>query len=252
MKKDESSKAAGGERIESPYHALVVGATGLVGSELVRQLVQDACCAGVTVLARRPLADPALKQAEAGGKLRVIVADLDGLEEALAGETADVVYCALGTTIRTAGTREAFRKVDYEYPVRLGAWAAARGARMVAVSAMGASASSRIFYSRVKGEMEQALAVEGLAELHLLRPSLLLGKRGEFRLGERIAVLLTPLVRWALVGPLRRYRPITDREVASAMRAAAVGAGKRAAAAGGQRTWIYENDGIAEAASRIG
>ncbi|TYP69360.1 NAD(P)H-binding protein [Paenibacillus methanolicus] len=251
MRKDESQQTGGGATT-APYSALVVGATGLVGSELVRQLARDTSCASVTVLVRRPLKDAALQQAAADGRLRVIVADLDRLEEALAGVTADVVYCALGTTIKTAGSQEAFRKVDFDYPVRLGAWAAERGARMVVVSAMGASAASRIFYSRVKGEMEQTLAAEGLQELHLLRPSLLLGKRGEFRLGERIAVLLTPLVRWALVGPMRKYRPITDREVACAMRAAAAGTGKTAAVASADGTWVYENDGIAAAASRIG
>ncbi|MFB9330767.1 NAD(P)H-binding protein [Paenibacillus aurantiacus] len=249
--KDDTRQTDSGAKV-APYNALVVGATGLVGSELVRQLSRDASCAGVTVLVRRPLIDPSLQQAAASGKLRVIVADLERLEEALAGVEADVVYCALGTTIRTAGSQEAFRKVDYEYPVRLGAWAARHEARMVVVSAMGASVASRIFYSRVKGEMEQALTAEGLPELHVLRPSLLMGKRDEFRLVERVAVLLTPIVRWALVGPLRKYQPITDREVARAMRAVASGAGKTAAAASGDGTWIYENDGIAEAASRIG
>lgn len=202
------------------YRALLAGATGLVGSELLRQLLSDANCSQVTVLARRPPSGAAASDAR--GKLRVITTDFDRMEQALAGVEAEVVFCALGTTIKQAKTQQAFRRVDYDYPVMLGEWALRQGVtKMIVVSAMGADASSRIFYSRVKGEMEQRLSRLGLPELHVLRPSLLLGDRAEVRTGERIAILLSPLLRMLTVGPLRKYRPIHDKQVAAAMRAAA-------------------------------
>ncbi|UVI30413.1 NAD(P)H-binding protein [Paenibacillus spongiae] len=230
------------------YRALLVGATGLVGSELLRQLLTDAECIQVTVLARRPLADDAAVVGQ--GKLRVITADFDQMERALAGVEAEVIFCAIGTTIKKVKTQEAFRRVDYDYPVMLGEWALRKGVKkMIVVSAMGADASSRIFYSRVKGEMEQQLSRLGLPELHVLRPSLLLGNRTELRTGERIATLLSPLLSMLTVGPLRKYRPIHDKQVAAAM---------RAAAAEGQllnkrdRVRMYDSNEIAASAAVIG
>ncbi|MBB3113788.1 uncharacterized protein YbjT (DUF2867 family) [Paenibacillus phyllosphaerae] len=237
---------------KTPYRALLAGATGLVGSELLTQLLADPACSSITVLARRPLSKEASRSGYAA-KLRVIVADFDRLEEALDGVEADVVFCALGTTIKTAKTREAFRKVDYEYPARLGNWASGHGdTRMIVISAVGASSGSKVFYSRVKGEIEDYLRSLGLAELHLLRPSLLLGKRAEFRLGERIAVLMSPLLRVLMVGPLRVYRPVWDAQVAAAMRAAASGrSGLPGGPIDGPQVYLYENDQIAEAGNAM-
>ncbi|MBM7567480.1 NAD(P)H-binding protein [Paenibacillus sacheonensis] len=203
------------------YRALLAGATGLVGFQLLRQLLQDERCRSLTVLARRPL--PLLPGDEASsGKLRVISADFDHMEEALADVQADVVFCALGTTIRKAGSQEAFRQVDLGYPVALGEWAKAHGAgKMIAISAMGANARSAVFYNRVKGEMEAQLSAIGLRALQIVRPSLLLGKREEFRLGERAAIMLSPLLRLLMQGSLRKYRPVRAEDVAAFMREAA-------------------------------
>ncbi|MFC5647997.1 NAD(P)H-binding protein [Paenibacillus solisilvae] len=226
------------------YHVLVVGATGLVGEKLTQQLLADKRCKKLTVLVRRPLTN--IRPETRNQKLNVIVADLDSMEEALGIQPVDIVFCALGTTIKKAKSQEAFRKVDYEYPVRLARWAKEAGVKkMVVISAMGAKSASSIFYSRVKGEMEEELAVIGLSELHIMRPSLLLGKRNEFRLGEKIAIWMSPLLRVITVGPLRVYRPIRDSKVASAMRAAAFNdqlLGKN----GPVR--VYENHEIAAAA----
>ncbi|MCQ6561692.1 NAD(P)H-binding protein [Paenibacillus mendelii] len=230
------------------YRALLVGATGLVGSALLRQLLADKQCTQVTVLARRPLADAV--SAELQGKLQVIIADFEQMEEALAGVEAEVVFCALGTTIKKARTQEAFRRVDYDYPVALGEWSVQQGIqKMIVVSAMGANASSRIFYSRVKGEMEHQLSAFGLPELHVLRPSLLLGNRAELRVGEKVATLLSPLLRVLTVGPFRRYRPIYDGQVAAAMRAAAVDDGLLSKQG---KVRMYESDEIAAAAAVMG
>ncbi|BBH23295.1 oxidoreductase [Paenibacillus baekrokdamisoli] len=230
---------------EAGYRVLLVGATGLVGQALTQQLLADECCTELTVLVRRPLF-----QAGTGSrakKLHVIVADLDEMEQSLADVHVDLVFCTLGTTIKKAKSQEAFRKVDYEYPVRLAKWAKEHGViKMIIVSAMGAKASSSIFYSRVKGEMEEKLTSISLEELHILRPSLLLGKRKEFRLGEKIAIWLSPLLRVVTIGPLRVYRPIKDKQVASGMRAAAFT--KRLLGKDGP-VRIYENSEIAEAAA---
>ncbi|WP_127534280.1 Rossmann-fold NAD(P)-binding domain-containing protein, partial [Paenibacillus kobensis] len=169
------------------------------------------------------------------GKLRVIVADFDRMTEALSDVEADVVYCALGTTIRKAKTKEAFRKVDFDYPLMLGEWAKNRGSRkVVAVTAMGASTSSPFFYSRVKGELEEELAELKLPELHLFRPSLLLGKRQELRIGELFGSWAAVAIRPFMMGGLRRYRPIGGDTVAAAM----LEAGTRPAAEG---VYVYNS-----------
>ncbi|MBP3967284.1 NAD(P)H-binding protein [Paenibacillus lignilyticus] len=226
------------------YKALLVGATGLVGASLLRQLLQDSRCSAVTILVRRPLL-PSGDEIGSNRKLTVITADLDRTDEALAGVEADIVFCTLGTTIKKAKTQEAFRQVDLAYPVALGDWAERHGAaKMIIVSAMGANASSSIFYNRVKGEMEAQLSALGIRELHIVRPSLLLGKREEFRLGEKFAILLTPLLKLIMQGGLRKYRPVEADDVAAFM----VGLGRRPAAVTGQEAGsfvkIYENDAI--------
>ncbi|WP_308637085.1 NAD(P)H-binding protein [Paenibacillus silvisoli] len=222
------------------YRALLVGATGLVGSALLRRLLNDGRCTAVTILVRRPLR-PSPDGHGANRKLTVLTADFDRLDEALADVEADVVFCALGTTIKKAKTQEAFRQVDLEYPAALGEWAKQHGAEsFIVVSAMGANASSTIFYNRVKGEMEAQLSALGLRELHIVRPSLLLGKREEFRPGEQVAVWLSPLLKLVMQGKLRVYRPVEAEQVAAFMADLAAA-----------RSWngmeivkIYENDAI--------
>ncbi|SFJ74500.1 Uncharacterized conserved protein YbjT, contains NAD(P)-binding and DUF2867 domains [Paenibacillus sp. UNC496MF] len=225
------------------YRALLAGATGLVGFRLLRQLLEDRRCGALTVLTRRPL--PPMPQA--GGlrdKLTVLTADFDHLEQALADVEADVVFCALGTTIRKAGSQNAFRQVEQAYPLALGEWAKSRGAgKFIVISAMGANASSGIFYNRVKGEAEEALRAVGLPELHIVRPSLLLGRRDEFRLGEKAAMLLGPLLKPLMRGGLRRYRPVRAEAVAAFMRQTAAAA---PIVGSGPAVKIYENDAITE------
>jgi len=132
------------------------------------------------------------------------------------------VFCALGTTIRKAGSQEAFKKVDFEYPLRTASTALKLGAkRFLVVSSIGADATSSNFYLRTKGELEKALSVEGFGGLIIFRPSFLLGQRSEFRPGERIALAAMQMVSPLMKGPLARYRPIEASAVATAMIAAA-------------------------------
>ncbi|KQO16652.1 oxidoreductase [Paenibacillus sp. Leaf72] len=191
--------------------AVVAGATGLIGKELVQLLLNDVAYRAVTILVRRPtgMVHP---------KLVEQIIDFDQLQQADVQMGGADVFCTLGTTIKKAGSQDAFRKVDYQYPLSLGQLASRQGARqLLLVSAIGANPSSRAFYNRVKGEVEEALSSLKLPVLHILRPSLLLGERKEFRFGERIAASLSVLLSPLFSGPLRKYAPVQASTVAKAM-----------------------------------
>jgi uncharacterized protein YbjT (DUF2867 family) len=197
--------------------AVVAGATGLVGSELVRRLLSEKGYRSVIALARRPLA-------LSDRKLVVVAADFERVDQMLGPATADAtaidVFCCLGTTIGVAGSEAAFRRVDHDFVVALGGWAARVGARrMIVVSAFGADAASRVFYNRVKGEAERDLAALDLPSLVIVRPSLLSGERSEFRFGERVTLALTAPLRKLIPA---RVRPIAAADVAQAMIDAAI------------------------------
>ena len=207
---------------------VLVGATGLVGAECLRLLLADPGVARVVVLARRPLAD-----LPPSPKIAAHVVDFEQLEAHAAPLAADQLVCALGTTIARAGSKESFRAVDYGIPLALGKLAAERGVRhFLLVSALGADASSRVFYNKVKGDLEEALAALPLRSLSIVRPSLLLGDRREFRLGESIAK------RFAFLVP-GKYAPIQARDVAAALvRLAAEDApGRRVVESAEMRAW---------------
>lgn len=128
------------------------------------------------------------------------------------------VFCCLGTTIKRAGSQPAFRLVDHTFVIGLARSGLRAGAtQFLLVSAIGADPASRIFYSRVKGETEAAVRKLPYRSIQIFRPSLLLGDRAEFRLGERIATLGAPMLSVLLFGRLRRYRPIHAATVARAM-----------------------------------
>ncbi|MEK7857517.1 MAG: oxidoreductase [Elusimicrobiota bacterium] len=201
--------------------ALITGASGLVGGHALGLLLADPGCSQVASLGRRTLElkDPKLRQA---------VVDFDKLE--LAGPfDCDEAFCCLGTTIRKAGSQEAFRKIDFEATLAFARLAKRSGAtRFYLVSSTGADARSRVFYSRVKGEIEAALHAVGFDTLVILRPSLLLGERSESRPLERFASAILPRLSFLFQGPLRSYRPIKAEVVARAMvHAAAQGLGSQ-------------------------
>lgn len=200
--------------------ALVAGATGLVGGLLLTRLLAAPAYGHVVAVTRKPLGF-------AHPKLREIVTDFDTLESAIAasGEKVDDTFCALGTTIKRAGSRQAFRRVDHDYVLAFARAAKNAGAaRFLLVSAIGSSARSTIFYSRVKGETEQAVSTLGFAATHIFQPGMLLGRRGESRPGEAVAQALTPFVNPLLLGPVAAYRGIDADTVAASMVAAASGA----------------------------
>jgi uncharacterized protein YbjT (DUF2867 family) len=189
---------------------LLCGATGLVGRECLRLLLEDQAFGRVMVLTRRPLPESQLT-AGAPSKLQQQVVDFDRLGDRPDAFRADQVICTLGTTIKAAGSRERFRQVDLGYPLRIAELALERGARhFLLVSSMGANARSPFFYARVKGELEDALAALPYRAVTMVRPSLLLGDRGQFRLGEEIGKRLAFLVPAA-------YKPVAGRAVAAAL-----------------------------------
>lgn len=191
--------------------ALIAGASGLVGSQLLPLLLNCGRYAKVISVGRRPLPllHPLLVQ-------RTL--DFDQLEEHRLSLIADDVFCCLGTTMRQAGSKEAFYQVDFLYVVKLAALTAANFAvQFLVVSSMGADAHSRFYYSRVKGEMEAAVREAPFRAVHIFRPSLLLGTRAATRRGEQVGAVVLRLARPLLLGPLRRYRAIEAQTVAQAM-----------------------------------
>lgn len=191
--------------------ALLVGATGLVGRSLLKKLLADEQVDRVRVLSRRPLDHD-------HGKLEVRLSEFDDLDELGDFLAVDDVYCALGTTMKSAGSRAAFERVDYHMVVDVARAARAAGARRIAVvSAAGTAESSPSFYSRVKARMEAAVSALDYEAVFLLRPSLLLGERRESRPAERLGQLVAPLLGLLLIGPLQKYRPDRADDVAEAM-----------------------------------
>ena len=187
--------------------ALVAGATGLVGKECLRLLAADAGVEEVRALVRQPLS----AEIQALGNIRECRVDFDRLEGHADGFAVDWVFCALGTTIRQAGSKDAFRRVDVDYPLSVARTAWAAGARhFLLVSAAGADARSSMFYNRVKGELEEAVRQLGYPSLTIARPSLLLGERSPPRRGEEIGKRLA----WLFPS---KWKPVQASQVALAL-----------------------------------
>lgn len=188
--------------------AWIAGATGLVGSHLVDLLLAGDTFASVVTLGRRPLdrAHPKLTQA---------TVDFAALDAASLPAVTDA-FCALGTTIKKAGSKEAFRAIDHDAVLAFARAAKAKGAaRFYVVTSLGADAGSLVFYNRVKGEVEEALRAVGFESLAIVRPSLLLGERTERRTAERIGTALANTFA-PLLKPFAS-RPIHARTVAQAL-----------------------------------
>lgn len=186
-------------------NVLLAGATGLVGREALELFLADPATERVVTVTRRPLPRPPHP------KLEARVAEFELLHDQPDLFQVSHVVCALGTTMREAGSRSAFRRVDYYYPITLARLGIQGGARhFLLVSAIGARYGSRFFYNHVKGELEKDLRALPYQSITILRPSLLLGEREEFRLGERVAQALGRFFP-------ERYRPVHARDVAQGL-----------------------------------
>lgn len=191
--------------------AIIAGASGLVGGFLLDELLASPDYGRVVAVGRRQLE-------VTHPKLTPMVAEFAALGKVAGELRGNDAFCCLGTTMKRAGTQEKFREAD-QSAVLAFAWAVQRGGarRFLLVSSLGADAGSRVFYNRVKGETETAVRVMAYETTWIFRPSLLLGPRREFRLGERVSAVLMRLIGPLLVGPLRPYRAIEAERVARAM-----------------------------------
>lgn len=190
-----------------------------MGGHCVDLLLEAVEYSLVRVLGRRPFG-------RHHPKLDDRVIDFDRFDDATELFAVDDVFCCLGTTIRKAGSQEAFHKVDVEYPAAAARLAAETGAdQFLVVSAYGADSDSRIFYNRAKAEMEAEVKRAALRAVWVLRPSLLMGRQEELRLGERAAEVLLRPIAPLLLGPFRRLRPIEGHAVATAMVSLALSGG---------------------------
>lgn len=187
--------------------AVLAGSTGLIGNHLLELLLADTAYDKVIALSRKPLA-------KRHSKLENVLVNLDEWAK-LKELKADDVFCCLGTTIKQAKTKEAFRKVDFEYPVELAKALKQNGAvTFLLVSALGADKNSGIFYNQVKGEVEAAIGELAYPTTHIFRPSLLLGDRKEQRSGEDAAKVFYKIFGWLIP---QKYKGIEAVKVARAM-----------------------------------
>mgnify|MGYP000998062146 CR=1 FL=1 len=190
--------------------AVIAGSTGEIGKYLLQFLLADESFTEVTSLVRR-------RSLIEHQRLHNLSIDFERINE-LPLSKFDVLFITLGTTIKNAGSQEAFRKVDLDYVVDLAQWGKQCGASQVhIVSSMGANAKSSVFYSRVKGEMQESVKAVGIEKTYFYQPSLLDSEREEKRTGERIGVILFRLLRLLFVGPLKKYASIKVEDVAKGM-----------------------------------
>ena len=200
--------------IKNTRNALLLGATGLIGGALLPKLLDNKEYDRVYVVVRGRISieHPKLVQV-----ISAMTNDAE-IELALAEITASDVYCCLGTTIKKAGSQASFRYVDVELPLKFAKFMQVRGMNhFLIVTAIGTDVNSSIFYAQMKGLVEQQLKEMRIPRLTILRPSLLLGNRHEFRLGEKISIIISSMFTFAMIGPLKKYKPIHASRMADAM-----------------------------------
>ncbi|REJ82355.1 MAG: NAD-dependent epimerase/dehydratase family protein [Bacteroidetes bacterium] len=192
--------------------ALIAGSTGLVGKELLKLLLEDQNYSKVISLVRSSLAVQ-------HPKLHEVIIDFNKLGEyGNYFDGVDHVFCCLGTTMKKAGTEDAFRVVDYDYPVKLAMLAEEHGCKgYYCISAMGADSKSKVFYNRVKGTLEKKVLGMKIPTVIFFRPSLLIGYREETRWLERLAIWLFRSIAFIFWGPLRNFKAIPASKVAKTM-----------------------------------
>lgn len=193
--------------------AVIIGATGMIGTYLQELLLKDDYFSTVRIVVRRPLP-------KTNPKMEVKLVDFADAESLkLALEESDAVFCCIGTTQKNVkGDKELYRKIDFDIPVKTARFAKEAGCeKFIIVSSVGANSRSKTFYLKLKGEVEDALQHAGLRAVHIMQPSMLLGDRKEHRSGEKILQSSMKFISGLLGGSLRKYKAIHGRTVAAAM-----------------------------------
>ena len=191
--------------------AIVLGASGLTGRHLLERLVADDRYGEVRLFSRR-------NSGHSSPKIREYIGDILHLEQFREDFRADVVFCCVGTTSSKTGDRNLYRAIDYGIPFHAARLASENGIpAFLVISSIGADPKSRVFYTRTKGEMEEAVLSLQIPHTYILRPSLILGDRKERRWTEEAAAVIMKSARFLMTGRLRNYRPIEAATIASAM-----------------------------------
>jgi uncharacterized protein YbjT (DUF2867 family) len=216
---------------------LVFGANGLTGRFLIGHLLQHSDVAHITAFSRTPLD-------YSSPKITNRIATSESIGQVLQGVRADAVFCSIGTTRKQAGSRREFERIDKDYVLDIAATLAGNGIRtFVYVSSIGANPGSSSFYLRTKGRVEEGLMELQFPNLIILRPSMLLGIRNDYRWAEEISKQLFTRTPWLFKGKLKRYAPVHASDVAAAMLQGALNLSGR---------HIIESDAIPEMASQMG
>jgi uncharacterized protein YbjT (DUF2867 family) len=198
--------------------AVVAGASGLIGKELVQKLINSDQYRLIYILSRR-------KSGPMNPKIRELVINFDQIDSLTFDVPIDDVFCTLGTTMKQAGSQDNFKKVDYQYVVALAKLAKSQGAsKFLVISSMGANSKSSVFYNCVKGMTEDTLKTIGFEQLVILRPSLLQGKRSEIRIAERVSLFIMRMLNFLI--PVN-YKAIPSEKVADAMLKMAIQSGPK-------------------------
>jgi uncharacterized protein YbjT (DUF2867 family) len=187
------------------------GASGLIGSYLLEQLLNSETVDQVHILVRKKLD-------KEHPKLIQHVTDFEELEKVQLNKTIDASFCALGTTLRKAGSKEVQTRIDRDYVIAFAKWSKSNGAERIGiVSSLGATAKTSNFYLRLKGEMEQKVGDMQFSHTTFIRPSLLLGPRQEFRFGEKVGKAVMTVLNPLFVGKANRYRAVHAQDVADTL-----------------------------------
>ncbi|WP_299667599.1 NAD(P)H-binding protein [uncultured Polaribacter sp.] len=192
--------------------AILLGATGLTGGFLLEKLIADNSYTKIKLFSRSSVE-------KTSDKIEEHLVDLLKLADQKVEFIADEIYCCIGTTASKTKDKNLYKAIDYGIPVAAAKLAKQHGiATFIVMSSMGADASSTVFYNRTKGEMERDVLQQNIQNTFVLRPSLIGGRRDEFRLGERIGVTLMKLLNPLFVGSLKKYRMIHPEKIATCMK----------------------------------
>lgn len=191
--------------------AIILGATGLSGSILLKKLMNDNRYETIKLFSRKEIDG-------LPSKVKQFVGDILDLENFKQDFTADEVFCCIGTTAKKTPDKTLYKKIDFGIPVTAAKLSKANGIpAFLVVSALGANATSTIFYNKTKGEMEQAVLSEKIERTHILQPSIISGNRQEKRIGEKIGLFAIKLLQPLFLGKLKKYRVTEAEHIAQTM-----------------------------------